>query len=159
MQFKCIFSGPNNPTCESDSEISLGLGHTKALDYLVVYSVMGTSGCSTGCHIGNRFDFDNVDLDGTWLLPWSLSLFNLRRRSLSDIKEIIMLIQTDSNMVEKVATSMLVTDAGDEMCCWQFYDDGDGFGHFGHQHLSLNFSTRHQLLKDVNKIFILSPTF
>ena len=69
MQFKCIQSGPNNPTCESDSEISLGLGHTKALDYLVVYSVTENSGCSTGCHIGNRFDFDNVDLDGTWLLP------------------------------------------------------------------------------------------
>ena len=100
MQFKCIYSGPNNSTCESDSEINLDLGHTKALDYLVVCLVMENSGCSTGCHIGNRFDFNNVDLDGTRLLPRSLSLFNLRRRSLSDIMEIIMLIQTDSNIVE-----------------------------------------------------------
>ena len=69
MQFKCIYSGPNHNTCESDFEINLRLGHTKALDYLVVCLVMGTSGYSSGCHIGSRFDFDNVDLDGTLLLP------------------------------------------------------------------------------------------
>ena len=58
------------------------------------------------------------------------------------------------------ATSMLVTDVGNEMCWWQFEDVGDGFGHFGHQNpLSLNISLGHQHPKDVTKILILSPTF
>jgi len=57
-----------------------------------------------------------------------------------------------------LATSMLVTGVGDEICWWQFQDVGVGFGHFGHQHpLSLNVGYQHP--KDVTKILILSPTF
>ena len=59
----------------------------------------------------------------------------------------------------KRATSMLVTDVGDEMCLWQLWDVGDGFGCFCRQHpLSLNISVGHQQPKDVTNIEILSPT-
>ena len=34
----------------------------------------------------------------------------------------------------KLASTMLVTDFGDEMCCRQFWDVGDALGYFGHQH-------------------------
>ena len=57
------------------------------------------------------------------------------------------------------ATSMLVTDVGDEMGSWQFQDVGHlrGFGHFGHQHpLSLNISVGGQHPKDVTKVLIRS---
>ena len=48
------------------------------------------------------------------------------------------------------ATSMLVTDVGDEMCWRQLWDVGDGSCRFRHQHsLSLNISVGHQHPKDV----------
>ena len=57
------------------------------------------------------------------------------------------------------ATSMLMTDVGDEMCWWQLWDVGDGFGHFCHQHpLSFSINVRHQHSKDVTNIKILSLT-
>ena len=37
----------------------------------------------------------------------------------------------DSREIAQKATSMLMTDVGDEMCCWQLKDV---FDHFGHQH-------------------------
>ena len=55
------------------------------------------------------------------------------------------------------ATSMLVTEVGDEMC-W-FWDIVDGFGRFCHQHpLSFNISVGHKQPKDVTNIEILSLT-
>ena len=58
------------------------------------------------------------------------------------------------------ATSMLVTDVGDEMFWIQFEDVSDGFSFFGHQRpLSLNISVGHQHPKDVTKILFLLPTF
>ena len=52
---------------------------------------------------------------------------------------------------------MSVTEDGDEMCCRQLQDVGDGFGHFAHQHqLSFCFGIEHQHSKDVTKIAILS---
>ena len=51
------------------------------------------------------------------------------------------------------ASSMLVTDIGDEMCWWQLWDVGDGLSHFSHQHpLSLNISVGHQHQKDVTNV-------
>ena len=42
------------------------------------------------------------------------------------------------------ATSMLVTDVGDELCWRQLLDVGEGFGRFCHQHpLSFNTSLVH----------------
>ena len=40
------------------------------------------------------------------------------------------------------ATSMLVTDDGDEMCWWQFENVGNGFGHFSHQHSKIVTSSK-----------------
>ena len=57
----------------------------------------------------------------------------------------------------KRAISMLVTDIRDEMCWWQLWDAGDGFGRFCHQHpLSFNISVGQQHPKDVTNIEILS---
>ena len=57
------------------------------------------------------------------------------------------------------ATSMLVTDVGDEMCWRKLWDVGDGFGHFGHQHPpDFNIIVGHQHSKDVTNIEILLPT-
>ena len=56
-----------------------------------------------------------------------------------------------------LATSLLVTDVGDEICWWQLWDVG--FGRFCHQHpLSFNISVGHQHPKDVTNIEILSLT-
>ena len=53
--------------------------------------------------------------------------------------------------------SILVTDVADEMCWWQLWDVGDGFGgHFGHT-TSAIFLDQHSI--DVIKIEIESPTF
>ena len=58
-----------------------------------------------------------------------------------------------------MATSMLVADVGDEMCWWQLWDVGGGFGHFYGKHpLSLHLSVKHQPLKDVTNIEIQLPT-
>ena len=59
-------------------------------------------------------------------------------------------------MIQKIAelaTSMLVTDDGDEMCWRQLSDVGYGFSRFCHQH-SLFLRP-----KDVTNIEILSLTF
>ena len=56
-----------------------------------------------------------------------------------------------------MVASMSLTEDGDEMCCRQLKDVGDGFGHFAHQHqLSFCFGIEHQHSKDVTKIAILS---
>ena len=58
------------------------------------------------------------------------------------------------------ATSVLVTDVGNEMCWRQLWDVGYDFGRFCHQHsLSFNISFWHQQPKDVTNIEILSLTF
>ena len=45
---------------------------------------------------------------------------------------------------DKMATSMSVTDVGDEMCWRQLLDVDDCFGRFRHQHpLSFNISVGH----------------
>ena len=50
-------------------------------------------------------------------------------------------IQTKAQRTAQLATSMLVTDVGDEMCWRQLWDVGDVFGRFCHQHpLSFNIS-------------------
>ena len=49
----------------------------------------------------------------------------------------------------KRATSMLVTDVGDEICLQQLWDVGDGFGRF---RLYFNIWVGHQHPKDVTKI-------
>jgi len=60
--------------------------------------------------------------------------------------------------VLEMATSMLVTDVGDEMCWWQFEDVGYGFGHFDNQHpQSLNISVGHRHPKDVTNCKSMSP--
>ena len=57
------------------------------------------------------------------------------------------------------ATSMLVTDVGDEMCWRQLWDVGDGFVRFCYQHsLSLNISVGYQQPKDVTNIENLTLT-
>ena len=57
------------------------------------------------------------------------------------------------------ATSMLVTDVGEEMCWRQLWDVGDDFGRFYHQHpLSFNISVGHQHPKVVTNIENRSPT-
>ena len=57
-----------------------------------------------------------------------------------------------------MATPMLLTDDGGEICWRQ--DFGDSCGRFGHQHpLSFNISVGHQHPKDVTNILILSPTY
>ena len=54
---------------------------------------------------------------------------------------------------------MLVADVGDEMCWWQLWDVGGGFGHYGDKHpLSLHLSVKHQPSKDVTNIEIQLPT-
>ena len=56
-----------------------------------------------------------------------------------------------------MATSMLVTDVGDELCWRQLLDVDDSFGRFYHQHpLFFNISVGHQQPKDVTNIEILS---
>ena len=57
------------------------------------------------------------------------------------------------------ATSMLVTDVGDEMCGRQRRDIRDGFGRVCRQYpLSLNISVGHQHHKYVTNTVILSLT-
>ena len=54
---------------------------------------------------------------------------------------------------------MLVTAVEDEMCCWQFWNIGDGFGRFGHQYPpSFYISVGHQQSKDVINTQKLSST-
>ena len=54
---------------------------------------------------------------------------------------------------------MLVADVGDEMCWWQLWDVGGGYGHYGDKHpLSLHLSVKHQPSKDVTNIEIQLPT-
>ena len=56
-------------------------------------------------------------------------------------------------------TSMLVTDAGDEMCCLQLRDGIDGHRRFCYKHpLSFIIGTGQQHPKDVTNIEIPSPT-
>ena len=51
-------------------------------------------------------------------------------------------------------------DVGDEMCWWQLWDVGDGFGHFRHQRLlSFNISVGQQHPKNVTNIEIPSDEF
>ena len=64
-----------------------------------------------------------------------------------------------SQFLLELATSMLVTDVGDEMCWRPHWDVGDGFRRFFHQHsLSFNINFGHQQPKDVTNIEILSLT-
>ena len=55
---------------------------------------------------------------------------------------------------------MLLTDVGDEMCWWQLWVVGDGFGPFLHHHsLSFNIGFLHQHPEDDTNIEKLSPTY
>ena len=61
------------------------------------------------------------------------------------------------SLTQVTATSMLVTDVGNEMCWWQLWDVGDAFDRFRHQHpLSFNISVGHEHPKIVTNIEILS---
>ena len=61
------------------------------------------------------------------------------------------------------ATSMLMMDVGDEMCWWHFWDVGDGFGRFCHQHPLQHYNRAptseicHQYRNYVTNIQKLSP--
>ena len=66
-----------------------------------------------------------------------------------------------------VVTSMLVTDVGDEICCWwQLWNVSDSLSHFDHQHQLSSYIHKfrascwcHQHSKDVTNIEIQKPTF
>ena len=56
-------------------------------------------------------------------------------------------------------STIQVTDVGDEMCWRQFWDVGDGFSRFCHEHpLSFKITVGHQDPKDATNIEILSLT-
>ena len=73
----------------------------------------------------------------------------------SEIKIFLMSISEffHFSLTQLTATSMLVTDVGNEVCWRQLLDVGDGFGRFCHQNpLSLNTSVGHHQTKDATKL-------
>ena len=135
--------------CKQMQTINSG---TRAAISLKVYFEKLVGNFFDGSFEVGKFPFNFERSECSWKnLIWNFQL-NIR---LSNIKPTTTRLsnnmQANSELEHSnLATSMLVTDVGDEMWWWQFEDFGDDFGDFGHQHpLFLNISVGHQHRKDV----------